>query len=101
MTNDPDISKIDRIIAGDRQAYAELVDKHKGYAYTIAYRSYRTDQKPKKLHKILLLKRSITLQASTDNRNFRRGYTVLYSIQRLPIKERAGINLKALTNQAG
>jgi RNA polymerase sigma factor (sigma-70 family) len=38
MTNDPDISKIDRIIAGDRQAYAELVDKHKSYAYTIAYK---------------------------------------------------------------
>jgi RNA polymerase sigma factor (sigma-70 family) len=38
MTNDPDISKIDRIIAGDRQAYAELVDKHKSYAYTIAFK---------------------------------------------------------------
>jgi RNA polymerase sigma factor (sigma-70 family) len=38
MTNDPDISKIDRVIAGDRQAYAELVDKHKSYAYTIAYK---------------------------------------------------------------
>lgn len=38
MTNDPDIPKIDRIVAGDRQAYAELVDKHKSYAYTIAYK---------------------------------------------------------------
>jgi RNA polymerase sigma factor (sigma-70 family) len=38
MTNDPDISKIDRIIAGDRLAYGELVDKHKSYAYTIAHK---------------------------------------------------------------
>lgn len=38
MTNDPDISLVDRIIAGDQQAFAGLVDKHKSYAYTIAYK---------------------------------------------------------------
>jgi RNA polymerase sigma factor (sigma-70 family) len=38
MTNDPDISLVNRIIAGDQTAFAELVDKHKSYAYTIAYK---------------------------------------------------------------
>lgn len=38
MTNDPDISLVDRILAGDQQAFAELVDKHKSYAFTIAYK---------------------------------------------------------------
>jgi len=38
MTNDPDIPAIDRVLAGDQQAYASLVDKHKSYAFTIAYK---------------------------------------------------------------
>jgi RNA polymerase sigma-70 factor (ECF subfamily) len=38
MTNDPDISLVDKIIAGEQQAFAELVDKHKSYAYTIAFK---------------------------------------------------------------
>jgi RNA polymerase sigma-70 factor (ECF subfamily) len=38
MTNDPDIPVIDRVLAGDQQAYANLVDKHKSYAFTIAYK---------------------------------------------------------------
>jgi RNA polymerase sigma factor (sigma-70 family) len=29
---------IDRILAGERQLYAQLVDKYKSYAYTIAYK---------------------------------------------------------------
>jgi RNA polymerase sigma factor (sigma-70 family) len=36
MTTDPDHFLIDRIIAGDQQVYASLVDKHKSYAFTIA-----------------------------------------------------------------
>lgn len=38
MTNDPDHFILDRVIAGDQQAYARLVDKHKRYAFTIAYK---------------------------------------------------------------
>jgi RNA polymerase sigma factor (sigma-70 family) len=38
MTNDPDISLVNRIIGGDQSAFAELVNKHKSYAYTIAYK---------------------------------------------------------------
>lgn len=38
MTNDPDISLVDKIVAGDQQAFAQLVDKHKSYAYTIAFK---------------------------------------------------------------
>jgi RNA polymerase sigma-70 factor (ECF subfamily) len=38
MTNDPDISLVESIISGDQQAFAELVDKHKSYAYTIAFK---------------------------------------------------------------
>ena len=38
MTNDPDIPLVDRVIAGDQQAFAELVEKHKSYAYTIAFK---------------------------------------------------------------
>jgi RNA polymerase sigma-70 factor (ECF subfamily) len=36
MTNDPEHSLIDRILAGEQYLYAEMVDKHKSYAYTIA-----------------------------------------------------------------
>jgi RNA polymerase sigma-70 factor (ECF subfamily) len=36
MTNDPEHVRIDRILAGDQSVYAELVDKYKSYAYTIA-----------------------------------------------------------------
>ena len=36
MTNDPEHSCINRILAGEQQLYAQLVDKYKSYAYTIA-----------------------------------------------------------------
>lgn len=38
MTSDPDHFILDKIIAGDQQAYAGLVDKYKGYAFTIAHK---------------------------------------------------------------
>src|SRR6187431_926031 len=38
MTNDPDHYLLDKVIAGDQHAYASLVDKHKRYAFTIAYK---------------------------------------------------------------
>jgi RNA polymerase sigma factor (sigma-70 family) len=36
MTNDPEHSRIEKILAGEQYIYAELVDKYKSYAYTIA-----------------------------------------------------------------
>ncbi|WP_333819425.1 RNA polymerase sigma factor [Ohtaekwangia sp.] len=36
MMIDPDLPLIDSILAGEQQAYAELIDRHKRYAYTIA-----------------------------------------------------------------
>ncbi len=33
---DPDFEVIDRIVAGNQQAYAELVDRYKNYAFTLA-----------------------------------------------------------------
>jgi RNA polymerase sigma-70 factor (ECF subfamily) len=36
MTIDPDHLLIDRVLAGEQQVYAALVDKHKSYAFTIA-----------------------------------------------------------------
>jgi RNA polymerase sigma factor (sigma-70 family) len=38
MTNDPELLVIDRILGGERQLYTELVDRHKSYTYTIAYK---------------------------------------------------------------
>jgi RNA polymerase sigma factor (sigma-70 family) len=38
MTIDPDLHLIDRVLAGEQQAFADLVDKHKRYAYTIAFK---------------------------------------------------------------
>jgi RNA polymerase sigma-70 factor (ECF subfamily) len=38
MTNDPDLPLIDRILGGERQLYAELVDRYKSYTYTIAFK---------------------------------------------------------------
>ena len=38
MTKESEYSLIDKILAGDEAAYAELVNKHKSYAYTIAQR---------------------------------------------------------------
>ncbi|MBX2965848.1 MAG: sigma-70 family RNA polymerase sigma factor [Cyclobacteriaceae bacterium] len=35
---DPEFELIDRIIAGNQTVYAELVDRHKSYAFTIAYK---------------------------------------------------------------
>ena len=36
MTNDPEHSCISRILAGEQHLYAQLVDKYKSYAYTLA-----------------------------------------------------------------
>lgn len=36
MTNDPDHFIIDKILAGEQSVYAELVNKYKSYAFTIA-----------------------------------------------------------------
>lgn len=38
MTADPDHATIDRVLAGEQQVYALLVDKHKRYALSIALR---------------------------------------------------------------
>jgi RNA polymerase sigma factor (sigma-70 family) len=38
MTNDPELLVIDRILGGERQLYADLVDRYKSYTYTIAYK---------------------------------------------------------------
>lgn len=35
---DPEFALIDRILAGNQAVYAELVDRHKSYAFTIAYK---------------------------------------------------------------
>jgi RNA polymerase sigma factor (sigma-70 family) len=36
MTNDADLQLIDRILAGEQNLYASLVDRYKSYTYTIA-----------------------------------------------------------------
>jgi RNA polymerase sigma-70 factor (ECF subfamily) len=36
MTNDPDLPLIDRILAGEQNVFAQLIDRHKSYAYTIS-----------------------------------------------------------------
>lgn len=36
MTNDPDHHIIDKVLAGEQSLYAELVNKYKSYAFTIA-----------------------------------------------------------------
>lgn len=38
MTHDPDLPTIDRILAGEQSVYADLVNRYKSYAYTIAYK---------------------------------------------------------------
>ena len=38
MTIDPDLHLIDSVLAGEQQAYADLVNKHKRYALTIAFK---------------------------------------------------------------
>lgn len=38
MTNDGDLLVIDRILAGEQNLYAGLVDRYKSYVYTIAYK---------------------------------------------------------------
>jgi RNA polymerase sigma factor (sigma-70 family) len=35
MTNDAELQLIDRILAGEQNLYAELVDRYKGYTFTI------------------------------------------------------------------
>ena len=37
-TEDKDISLVNRILRGETPAYRELVNRHKDYAFTIAYR---------------------------------------------------------------
>ena len=44
MTNHTDLQIIDRVLAGERAAYAQLVDKYKRYAYAIAWKIL--DNKP-------------------------------------------------------
>lgn len=38
MTNDPELQIIDRILAGEHQLYAGLVDRYKQYTFTIAFK---------------------------------------------------------------
>jgi RNA polymerase sigma factor (sigma-70 family) len=38
MTNDGDLLILDRILAGEENLYAGLVDRYKSYVYTIAYK---------------------------------------------------------------
>lgn len=38
MTIDPDFQVLDRVLAGEHQAYGLLVERHKDFAYTIAWR---------------------------------------------------------------
>ena len=38
MTNDPDIPLVNMILAGERHAFEELVNRHKRYAFTIAFK---------------------------------------------------------------
>lgn len=38
MIIDPDHSVIDKILAGDQSAFADLVNKHKSYAFTLSFR---------------------------------------------------------------
>ncbi len=38
MTNDPDLGLIIRILEGEQHLYAQLVNKHKSYAYSLALR---------------------------------------------------------------
>lgn len=38
MTTDPDLVIIDKVLAGAQQAYASVVEKHKRYVFTIAFR---------------------------------------------------------------
>jgi RNA polymerase sigma factor (sigma-70 family) len=38
MTNDGDLLTIDRVLAGEQNLYAGLVDRYKSYVYTIAYK---------------------------------------------------------------
>jgi RNA polymerase sigma-70 factor (ECF subfamily) len=38
MINDPDLGLIVRILAGEQHLYAQLVNKHKSYAYSLALR---------------------------------------------------------------
>jgi RNA polymerase sigma factor (sigma-70 family) len=36
MTNDADLAIIDKVLAGDQSLYASLIDRYKGYTFTIA-----------------------------------------------------------------
>jgi RNA polymerase sigma-70 factor (ECF subfamily) len=38
MTKDPELILIDRIVAGDRNLYAQLVEHHQRFVFTIAFR---------------------------------------------------------------
>jgi RNA polymerase sigma factor (sigma-70 family) len=38
MVHDPDILVIDRVLQGEQHLYAQLVNKHKSYAYSLALR---------------------------------------------------------------
>lgn len=38
LTPDPDFAVIDRVLAGDEEAFAVLVERHKRFAYAIAYK---------------------------------------------------------------
>jgi RNA polymerase sigma factor (sigma-70 family) len=38
MSHDPDLQTIERILAGEQHLYAQLVNKHKSYAYSLALR---------------------------------------------------------------
>jgi RNA polymerase sigma-70 factor (ECF subfamily) len=38
MTKDPELALIDRILSGEQQLYAELVDRYQRYAFSITFR---------------------------------------------------------------
>jgi RNA polymerase sigma-70 factor (ECF subfamily) len=38
MTNDPELILVDRILAGETHLFAQMVDRYKGYTFTIVYK---------------------------------------------------------------
>ena len=62
---------IDRILSGEEQVYAQLVDEHKSYAYTIAYKVTQNKMDAEEVAQESFIKAFQYLKGFKRNYNFR------------------------------
>jgi RNA polymerase sigma-70 factor (ECF subfamily) len=92
MDRDRENRIIERIVSGDRQAFAYLVDKYKGPVYNLVYRMTGHHQETEDLAQEIFIRAYGSLDKFDTNRNFFPWlYTLALNVLRNHLKKRSPI----------